>query len=53
MPSDELEKVRLQINQSQTQQEQMNMIQQGAQIIQNMGGVDSKGSDLLQRFGIL
>ena len=53
VPSDELEKVRLQINQSQTQQEQMNMIQQGAQIIQNMGGVDSKGSDLLQRFGIL
>ena len=53
VPSDALEKVRLQINQSQTQQEQMNMIQQGAQIIQNMGGVDSKGSDLLQRFGIL
>ena len=50
---DELEKIRAQITQTQNQEQQMNLIQQGAQIIQNMGGVDSKGSDLLSRFGIV
>ena len=53
VPSDELEKIRAQITQTQNQEQQMNLIQQGAQIIQNMGGVDSKGSDLLSRFGIV
>ena len=53
VPSNELEKIRAQIQQAQNQEQQLNVIKEGAQIIQNMGGVDSKGSDLLSRFGVI
>ena len=53
VPSDELEKIRSQTAQEQNQQQQMEIIKQGSQIIQNMGGIDSKGSDLLSRFGVI
>ena len=53
VPSDELEKVRNALSQAQNQEQQMNIIQKSSQIIQNMGGVDSTGSDLLSRFGII
>ena len=53
VPSDELKKIREQAQNAQLQQEQMETIKQGSQIIQNMGGVDSHGSDLLSRFGIV
>ena len=53
VPSDELEKIRTQIANAQNQQTQMNALAQGSQIIQNMGGVDSYGADLLERFGII
>ena len=51
IPSDELEKIRNELSNSQNQQ--MDTLKQGAQIIQNMGGVDSYGSELLSRFGII
>ena len=53
VPSDEIEKLRNEIKNSQNQQIQMNALKEGSQIIQNMGGVDSFGSDLLDRFGII
>ncbi|MBQ8476142.1 hypothetical protein IJ531_03670, partial [bacterium] len=53
VPSQELDKIRENAQAAQNQQMQMDNIQKGAQIIQNMGGVDSKGADLLERFGII
>ncbi|MBQ4646391.1 MAG: hypothetical protein IJB79_03490 [Candidatus Gastranaerophilales bacterium] len=53
VPSDEIEKLRNEIKNSQNQQIQMNALKEGSQIIQNMGGVDSYGSDLLARFGVI
>ena len=53
IPSVELDKIRTQARKIQSAQEQMQIISQGSQIIQNMGGVDSKGSDLLSRLGVI
>lgn len=53
IPSDELEKIRNLNNNTQNQQLQMETLKQGSQIIQNMGGIDSYGSDLLSRFGVI
>lgn len=51
--SKELEEIRINSNISQDQKETLEKLTQGSQIIQNMGGVDSFGSDLLARFGIV
>lgn len=53
VPSDELEKIREQTQNSQNQMQQIEAMKEGSQIIQNMGGVDSYGADLLSRFGII
>lgn len=53
VPSDEIEKIRQDLKNSQNQQMQMNALKEGSQIIQNMGGVDSYGADLLKRFGVI
>ena len=53
VPKEELEKIRENLNNSQNQQNQIETLKQSSQIIQNMGGVDSFGSDLLDRFGII
>ena len=53
IPSVELEKIRAQAKKVQSAQEQMQIISQGSQIIQNMGGIDSHGSDLLSRLGVI
>lgn len=53
VPSDEIEKIRNDMKNSQNQQLQLNALKDGSQIIQNMGGVDSYGADLLKRFGVL
>lgn len=53
VPSDEIEKIRKEMKNSQIQQSQLNALKDGSQIIQNMGGVDSYGADLLTRFGII
>ena len=53
VPSDEIEKIRAEMKNSQNQQLQINALKEGSQIIQNMGGVDSYGADLLARFGVI
>ena len=50
---EELEKLKKQSLEEQNQQMQLEAIKQGSQIIQNMGGVDSFGSDLLSRCGVI
>lgn len=53
VPSDEIEKIRVELKNSQNQQMQIATLKEGSQIIQNMGGVDSYGADLLSRFGVI
>jgi len=53
VPAFELEKIRKQIKESENQANQLSVVKEGSQIIQNMGGVDSSGSDLLSRFGVI
>lgn len=53
VPSEEIEKLKKQSQDAQSQQLQLEAIKQGSQIIQNMGGVDSFGADLLNRFGVI
>ncbi len=53
VPSYELDKIRADLKKAQEQQTQISALKEGSQIIQNMGGVDSYGSDLLSRFGIV
>ncbi len=49
----EMDKIRKETLKTQNQQTQMQIAKEGSQIVQNMGGVDSFGSDLLARFGII
>ncbi len=49
----ELDKIKENQQKQNLAQNQFEMLKQGSQIIQNMGGVDSYGSELLARFGIL
>ena len=53
VPADELQKIRTQSANQMNQQMQMETLSKGSQIIQNMGGVDSYGADLLARFGVI
>ena len=53
VPSEEIEKIKAQNANNQNLQMQLEAMKQGSQIIQNMGGVDSHGADLLSRFGII
>ena len=53
VPSDEIEKIRNELKVSQVREAQINTLKDSSQIIQNMGGVDSYGSDLLARFGVI
>lgn len=53
VPAYELEKIRKELENSQNQANQLSFVKEGSQIIQNMGGVDSSGSDLLSRFGVI
>ena len=49
----EMDKIRKETLKTQNQQTQMQIAKEGSQILQNMGGVDSFGSDLLARIGII
>ncbi len=51
-PSEEIEKIRAIAEQKQQQQEQMAALQQGSQLVKNMGGVDAFGADLAARLGV-
>lgn len=53
VPSDEIDKIRTELKNSQNQINQIQALKDSSQIIQNMGGVDSFGSDLLARFGVI
>lgn len=50
--TDEVNKKRAEIAQQQAQQQQMQALQQGSEMIKNMGGIDSIGSDLATRLGV-
>lgn len=49
--SDEVAQYREMMNQKQQQQEQLNAVMQGSQMIKNMGGADAFGSELMERIG--
>ena len=51
-PSDKIAEIREQIAQKEAQQEQMNAVMQGSQLVKNMGGVDAFGNDLMSRVGL-
>lgn len=50
--TDEVNKKRAEIAQQQAQQQQMQALQQGSEMIRNMGGIDSIGGDLATRLGV-
>lgn len=50
--TDEVNKKRAEIAQQQAQQQQMQALQQGSEMIKNMGGIDSFGGDLATRLGV-
>lgn len=50
-PTEELEAIRQAMQEKQQQQEQMNALMQGSQLVKNMGGVDAFGGELAQRLG--
>ena len=51
-PNEELEALREQQAEKQVQAEQMQQLQQGSEMIKNIGGTDSYGADLLRRLGM-
>ena len=50
--TDKVNKKRAEIAERQAQQEQMQQIQQGTEMIKNMGGVDAFGGNLANRLGV-
>ena len=50
--TDEVNKKRTEIAQQQQMQQQMQALQQGSEMVKNMGGIDSIGGDLMTRMGI-
>ncbi len=51
-PTEELNEYRAMLEQKQQQQEQMQALQQGTQMVKNMGGADAFGGELMQRLGM-
>lgn len=52
VPTEDVNKRREEIAQQQEQQQQVQALQQGSEMIKNMGGIDSIGGDLATRMGI-
>ena len=50
-PSKTIAEIRAAMEQKQAQQEQMNAMMQGSQLVKNMGGADAFGNELMQRLG--
>ncbi len=50
--TDEVNKKRAEIAQQQQMQQQMQALQQGSEMVKNMGGIDSVGGDLMTRLGV-
>jgi len=51
-PTEEVEKQKAAIQQKQDQQAAMNQLQQGTEMIKNVGGADAYGGELMQRLGL-
>ena len=51
-PTEDVEAIRQKIAEKEAQQEQLQAVQQGADIIKNMGGADAFGSELMSRVGM-
>ena len=51
-PEDEMQEIREQLKKQQEQQQQLDAFERGSKMIQNIGGIDAVGSDLLSRAGI-
>ena len=51
MPEEDFAKIVAAVEEKQAQQEQMNALMQGTQLVKNMGGVDAIGNNLMQRVG--
>lgn len=52
VPTEEVQKQKALMQQKQETQEQMNQLQQGSEMIKNVGGADAFGGELMQRLGI-
>ena len=52
VPTKDVNKKREEIAQQQAQQQQIQALQQGSEMIKNMGGIDSVGADLATRMGL-
>ena len=52
IPTDEVNKMRAQIAQQQEQEKQIQAMQQGSEMIKNIGGVDAFGANLASRLGV-
>ncbi len=52
VPTEEVNKYRVQKQKEEEQQKQMMALQQGSEMIKNMGGVDSIGADMATRMGL-
>lgn len=53
VPTEIVEQQKVMIAQKEAQQQAMANIQQGSEIVKNMGGTDSSGGNLLERVGII
>lgn len=51
-PSEDVAKIRVAMEQKQQQQEQLNAMMQGSELVKNMGGVDAYGGELMSRVGL-
>ena len=51
-PTEEVEKIRVEQSKKQEQAEQMQALQQGSEIIKNVGGADAFGGELMARIGL-
>lgn len=51
-PTEQVAQYRAMLEQKQQQQEQISALQQGSQMVKNMGGADAFGGELMQRLGM-
>lgn len=51
-PTEDVQKYRAELEQQQKQAQQMQALQQGSELVKNMGGVDAFGGELMQRVGL-
>lgn len=52
VPTEEVNKYRAELQKQQEQQQQIQALQQGTEMIKNMGGIDSIGADMATRMGL-